>query len=166
MAMSNDDEWLRTARRVLTSRPAVLGLLARGAALDTDAVARRLAQAMGRLTGQSIGLFPHRRLWRETAGVAEVLASDAGNVVVLSPPAEADPVAAIGALETAIGHARRSFAHLVVDLNGLPLRHPGTLACVDAVAVVARSGGVREDQLAYVEHLLPPERHLGVMLVD
>jgi hypothetical protein len=166
MAMSNDDEWLRTARRVLTGQPGTLGLLARGAAVDTTAVSRRLAQAMGQLTGRSIGLFPHRSLWRQTAGVAEVVASEAGNVVVLSPPAERDPVAAIEALGTAIAHARRSFAHLLVDLAGLPLRHPGTLACVDAVAVIARPGGMRDDQLALVEQLLPPERHLGVLLVD
>jgi hypothetical protein len=53
-----------------------------------------------------------------------------------------------------------------VDLAGLPLRHPRTLACVDAVAVVARPGGLREDQLALVEELVPPGRHLGVMLVE
>jgi hypothetical protein len=86
--------------------------------------------------------------------------------VVLSPPAERDPVAAIAALDAAIAHARRSFAHLVVDLAGLPLRHPATLACVDAVAVIARSGGLRDDQLAAVAQLVPPDRHLGVMLVD
>src|SRR5215212_6281402 len=51
MAVSNDDEWLRTARRVLVNRPGVVGLLSIGAPVDSTEVSRRLAEAMARLTG-------------------------------------------------------------------------------------------------------------------
>jgi hypothetical protein len=162
----HDDEWLRMARRILVNRPAVVGLISVGAAVDTTAVSRRLAGAMSRLTGQAIGLFPHWRCWRETAGVAEVLASETGQVVVLSPPAETDALVAVAALQAAITHGRLSFAHLLIDLADLPLRHPATLACADAIVTLAASGGVREDHLMAVERLLPDDRNLGVMLID
>jgi hypothetical protein len=98
--------------------------------------------------------------------VAEVLASDSGNVVVLSPPAESDTLVAMAVLATAVAQARLSFQHLVVDLAGLPLRHPGTLACVDTVVTVAAAGGVREDDVGRVERMVPEARNLGVMLIE
>jgi hypothetical protein len=165
IAVSNDDEWLRTARRVLVNRPAVVGLLSLGAPPDTTAVSRRLAAAMARLTGQRIGLFPHWRLWVPTIGVTEVLSAE---VVVLSPGVAAgdDPVAAVAALEAAVTHARSSFPHLLLDLAGLPLRHPPTLVCADVMVTLAASGGVREEHLLALERLLPGDRNLGVVLVD
>jgi hypothetical protein len=129
-------------------------------------VGRHLGQAMVRLTGQSIGLFPHWRRWTDTAGVSEVLSADGGDVVVLSPAAERDPLAALGLLVPALARARHAFAHLLVDLGELPLRHPDTLACVDAIVTVAASGGVREEHLLAVERLLPSDRNLGVVLID
>jgi hypothetical protein len=54
----------------------------------------------------------------------------------------------------------------VIDLSGLPLRHPATLSCADALVTLAASGGVREDHLLAVERLLPIDRNLGVMLID
>jgi hypothetical protein len=98
--------------------------------------------------------------------VAEVLASDAGDVVVLSPPAESDVLVAMAALETAVSQARLSFQHLVIDLAGLPLRHPGTLGCVDTVLTVAAAGGVREDEVGRLERMVPGERNLGVVLIE
>jgi hypothetical protein len=154
------------ARRVLLNKPVAVGLISVGSPIDTTAVSRQLARAMGRLTGRSIGVFPHWRAWRETAGVAEVLRSDGGDVVVISPTAETDPVVAVSALETAVASARINFAHLVVDLAGLPLRHPATLACVDAIVTLAAPGGVREEHLLAVERLLPEDRNLGVVLID
>src|SRR2546429_6383303 len=68
IAVSHDDEWLRTARRVLAGRPETIGLISVGAAVDTSAVSLRLAKAMHRLTGQNIGLIPHWRAWRRAAG--------------------------------------------------------------------------------------------------
>jgi hypothetical protein len=162
----DDDEWLRTARRVLVSQPGAVGLIAVGAPVDTTAITRRLARAMGRLTGQSIGVIPHWKNWGQTAGIAEVIPTEGGNVVVLSPLAETDAVVAVSTLETAVAQARVSFAHLVVDLAGLPLRHPTTLGCVDAIVTAATAGGVREDHLLAVERLLPRDRNLGVMLID
>lgn len=162
----DDDEWLRTARRVLVNRPGAVGLVSVGAAVDTTAVSRQLARAMARLTGQSIGVFPHWRLWGQISGVAQVIPGAGGNVVVLSPLAESDPLVAATALATAVAHARINFAHLVVDLAGLPLRHPATLACADAIVTVAAAGGVREDHLLAIERLLPGDRNLGVMLID
>jgi hypothetical protein len=120
---------------------------------------------MARLTGGRIGLFPQWRLWGPTAGVAELLSPE---VVVLSPgnPGGDDPVAAVAALETAVAHARRAFPHVLLDLAGLPLRHPPTLACADVLVTVAASGGVREEHLLALGRLLPDERNLGVMLID
>jgi hypothetical protein len=165
IAVSNDDEWLRTARRVLVNQPGTVGLLSVGAPVDSTAVSRRLAEAMARLTGKSIGLFPHWRCWGATAGVVQALPT---GVVVLSPPAPGgeDPVAAVAALETAVSHARLRFAHLLLDLAGLPLRHPPTLACADVMVTLAAPGGVREEHLLALERLLPADRNLGVMLID
>src|SRR5688572_3692130 len=57
IAVSNDDdEWLRTARRVLVNRPGAVGLLSVGAPVDSTEVSQRLAAAMARLTGKRIGL--------------------------------------------------------------------------------------------------------------
>lgn len=98
--------------------------------------------------------------------MAEVIRSESGNVVVLSPLAESDALVAATALETAVAQARINFAHLVVDLAGLPLRHPSTLACADALVTVAAAGGVREDHLLALDRILPSDRNLGVMLID
>jgi hypothetical protein len=165
IAVSNDDEWLRTARRVLVNRPGAVGLLSVGAPVDSTEVSRRLAAAMARLTGKRIGLFPHWRCWGAAAGVVSVLPTD---VVVLSPPAPGgeDPVAAVAVLEDAVAHARLGFAHLVIDLAGLPVRYPPTLACADVLVTLAAPGGVREEHLLALERLLPVDRNLGVMLID
>jgi hypothetical protein len=147
------------------NRPGAIGLLSVGSPVDSTEVSRRLAAAMARLTGKSIGLFPHGRSWGATAGVVEVLPT---NVVVLSPPAPGgdDRVAAVAALEEAVGHARLSFAHLLLDLADLPVRHPPTLACADVLVTLVAPGGVREEHLLALERLLPGERNLGVMLID
>jgi hypothetical protein len=165
IAVSNDDEWLRTARRVLVNRPVAVGLLSVGAPVNSTEVSRRLAAAMARLTGQNIGLFPHWRSWGPTAGVVQVLPS---GVVVLCPgaPGGDDPVAAVAALGAAVTHARGAFTHLLIDLAGLPVRHPPTLACADVLVTLAAPGGVREEHLLALERLLPIDRNLGVMLVD
>jgi hypothetical protein len=160
--VTNEDEWLRTARRVLERRPAVVGLVALGAPVESTAVARRLAEAMNRLTGQGIALIPHWRSWR--LGGSDRAPDPA--VTELVPPPTHDALAAVAALEQVIAAARQSFFHVVVDLAGLPLRHPATLACVDAIAVVAAPGGVREEHLVALERLVPSDRNLGVMLVD
>jgi hypothetical protein len=169
---NDEEEWLRTARRVLVNRPQVVGLISVGEPVDTGAVARELALAISRLSGQAVGLFPSWRLWPDTAGVSEVLSSDTAQVVVLSPPTEIDAggeldvLVALSSLDAAVAHARRSFPHLVVDLGGLPLRHPATLACADAIVTVVASGGVRAEHLLAVERLLPGPQNLGVMLID
>jgi len=161
IAVSHDDEWLRTARRVLAGRPETIGLISVGAAVDTSAVSLRLAKAMHRLTGQNIGLIPHWRAWRRAAGAVERAA-----VMVLTPAAQNDVLEALAALDTMVARARSRFAHLLIDLAGLPLRHPATLSCADALVTLAASGGVRAEHLLAVERLLPGERNLGVMLID
>jgi hypothetical protein len=160
----NDDEWLRTARRVLVNGPQVIGLLAVGT-VDTAAVAGRLAEAINRLTGELIGLVPHWRRWGQRA-----LEGEGGRpnpaVVRLTPPAETEVLAALPALEEIIGRARPRFSYLIVDLAGLPLRHPTTVGCADAIVTVAPSGALREEHLRILDRAVPDERNLGVMLVD
>lgn len=86
--------------------------------------------------------------------------------MVLFPPGQNDVLGALAALESAVERARPRFPHLVIDLAGLPLRHPTTLSCADALVTLAASGGVREDRLLALERMLPVERNLGVMLID
>jgi hypothetical protein len=161
ITVSHEDEWLRGARRVLLNRPGTVGLLSVGEAVDSAAVALRLAAAMNRLTGERIGLFPRWRDWRRDGRAIE-----RAGVMVLSPPAQRDLVAALAALNAAVAGARTRFAHVLIDLAGLPLRHPTTLGCADALITLAASGRVREDHLLAVERLLPDDRNLGVMLID
>jgi hypothetical protein len=129
--------------------------------VDTTGVSLRLASAMHRLTGQIIGLIPHWRAWRRNP---EVVAHT--GVMVVSPPGQNDVQDALAALESAVTRARPRFAHLVIDLAGLPLRHPTTLSCADALVTLAASGGIREDRLLAIERMLPGDRNLGVMLID
>jgi hypothetical protein len=157
----DDDEWLRSARRVLVNRPGTIGLIPLGKAVDSPSVSLRLAAAMNRLTGQLIGLFPRWRDWRRDGGAIE-----RAGVAVLHPPAQSDLAAALAALEEGVARARVRFAHVVIDLAGLPLRHPTTLGCADVLVTLAASGAVREDHLLAIERLLPDDRHLGVMLID
>ena len=161
IAVSHDDDWLRTARRVLADRPDTVGLLSVGKAVDTGAVSLRLAAAMNRLTGQTIGLIPHWRAWRRRPEVVS-----RPGVMVVSPPAQNGVLEALAALESAVARARPRFAHLVIDLAGLPLRHPTTLSCADALVTLAASGGVREERLLAVERMLPGDRNLGVVLIE
>jgi hypothetical protein len=116
---------------------------------------------MNRLTGELIALFPRWRNWRRDGGAIE-----RAGVVVLHPPAQPDVAGALTELEAAVARARARFTHVLIDLAGLPLRHPATLRCADALVTVAASGGVREDHLLAVERLLPVDRNLGVMLID
>jgi hypothetical protein len=162
--VSNDDEWLRTARRVLVNRPGVIGLVSVGDALDSTAVSRRLAGAMSRLTGKRIGLIPQWRAWGPVPAAEE----RASGLVEISPaaPRRADAIEAVAVLSSVVAQARIAFPHLVIDLAELPLRHPATLTSADVLVTLAASGGVREDHLLAMERLLPEDRHLGVMLID
>jgi hypothetical protein len=164
IAVSNDDEWLRAARRVLVNRPGVIGLVSVGDPLDSTAVSRHLAGAMSRLTGKRIGLIPQWRSW----GPAPVAEERASGLVEISPaaPRRPDAIEAVTVLSSVVAQARVAFPHLVVDLAELPLRHPATLASADVLVTVASSGGVREEHLLAVERLLPEDRNLGVMLID
>jgi hypothetical protein len=161
IAVSHEDEWLRGARRVLVNRPRTVGLLPVGTAVDSAAVSLRLGAAMNRLTGELIALIPRWRDWRRDGGVIE-----RAGVVVLHPPAQSDLPGALAELESAVAGARARFAHVVIDLAGVPLRHPATLRCADALVTLAASGGVSEEHLLAVERLLPVDRNLGVMLID
>jgi hypothetical protein len=87
-------------------------------------------------------------------------------VSLLCPPAQNDVLEALAALQAWVPRARERLAHVVIDLSGLPLRHPATLSCADALVTLAASGGVREEHLLAVERLLPIDRNLGVMLID
>jgi hypothetical protein len=159
------EEWLRMARRVLRRRPQAVGLVPLGRQVDSAAISRRLGRALAVLTGEVVGVFDSWRRWRGTATNFVLPESATDGVVVLPPPVETDGVLAAFALEEAVMDARASFATLVVDLGGLPLRHPSTIACADVLVTAANAGQVRERQLHTLRRVLPDDRNLGVLLI-
>ena len=59
------------------------------------------------------------------------------------------------------------FAHVLCDLTGFDLlgEHASAAACMDAVAIVGRTGRTRVGQLRHLARAMPAERFLGVLLV-
>jgi hypothetical protein len=167
MPVKADDphEWIQMARRILRRKPQVIGLVSLGRQVDSGDVSRRLGRAMAVLTGEVIGVFDSWTRWRGATARFALPERATDGVVILPPPAEDDSVLAALELEREVAEARRSFANLIVDLHGLPLRHPATLACADVLVTAASAGQVRDRQLSTLRRLLPAERNLGVLLV-
>jgi hypothetical protein len=88
-------------------------------------------------------------------------------LALLTPHAVGEAGAGVVLLGRLVRESAGGFGHLLVDLTGF--RELGeyltAIRSLDGVMVVARAGVTREAELLKLNHALPPDRNLGVLLV-
>lgn len=90
-----------------------------------------------------------------------------GSLALLSPPRVERAGEVVPQLARVLLDGSDLFAHVLVDLTGFELlgEHASAAACMDAVALVARTHRTREQELVELARLMPHGRFLGVLLV-
>ncbi len=90
-----------------------------------------------------------------------------GSLALLSPPKVERAGEVVPQLARVLLEGSDLFAHVLVDLTGFELlgEHASAAACMDAVALVARTHRTREQELVEIARLMPHGRFLGVLLV-
>jgi hypothetical protein len=90
-----------------------------------------------------------------------------GSLALLSPPHVERAGEVVPQLARVLLDGSELFAHVLVDLTGFELlgEHASAAACMDAVALVARTHRTREQDLVELARLMPHGRFLGVLLV-
>jgi hypothetical protein len=137
--------------------------------MAVEGPAGQLAAALAAL-GVNVGLVAPRTRWREDTSQSEHALSrstDGNGVDLLTPacPRRVDPGRVI---ERTLALVRDRYAQVLLDLSGLDLLGVDQAAIVpglDLVLFVA-AGRTSEFVLARMRRRLPPERILGVVLVD
>ena len=130
---------------------------------------RKLAAALAAL-GFKVGLMAPRARWREDASPSEPLLSisPADDGFDVLTPAWLRGADAGAVIERTLALVRDSYARVLLDLSGLDILGLDQSAIVpglDLVLFVA-AGRTNEFALARMRRRLPPERILGVVLVD
>jgi hypothetical protein len=168
-AVAAQQAYLAVARHLLRLERSACGLWPMPADMGLDGPSRRLAAALAVL-GHNVGLVAPRSRWREDVSHTErplslSPASEGFDVLTPEWPRGTDAGAVI---ERTLALTHDRYGRVLFDLSGLDILGVDQSAIVpglDVVLLVA-SGRTNEFALARVKRRLPPERILGVVLVD
>jgi hypothetical protein len=161
--------YLAVARRLVQLKRPICGLWPVPADMGLEAPSLQLAAALTSL-GFKVGLVEPQARWGEDVSQSEpaLCLSHAGDGIDVFTPAGtrgADPGTVI---ERTLALVRESYDRVLFDLSGLDLLGVHRSALVPGLDVVlfVATGRTHEFALARMRRRLPPERILGVVLVD
>jgi hypothetical protein len=171
----------RIARRIHSDRIRVVGFVPAGDQVAVPPLIVRLGLALCNLTGATVAVVDANVRYPALAsapggryrGAAphgdSVFATRwlRGSLALLSPPRVERAGEVVPQLARVLLDGADLFAHVLVDLTGFELlgEHATAAACMDAVALVARTHETREQDVLDLAELMPRGRFLGVMLV-
>jgi hypothetical protein len=159
------------ARRLSLAGARTIGLLPVGPSGDLLPLLIDLAGTLALFAVGAIGCIGSWRTWKAKTmrgvGALRTPAPGAAAVVVVSPPACPDLVAAAAALERTLVGDTRDLARVLVDLGGYarPGGVPTVAELVDGVVLVAEARRSLRRSVARMVDLLPHRKHLGAILV-
>ena len=161
--------YVAVARRLLQLDRSACGLWPVPADMDLEGPARHLAAGLAAL-GHSVGLVAPRALWRQDVSPSERPLSlfPSGDGFDVLTPAWLRGADAGAVIERTLALTQDRYGRVLFDLLGLDILGVDQSAIVpglDVVLLVA-SDRTNEFALARVKRRLPPERILGVVLVD
>jgi hypothetical protein len=164
------------AQRIAHAQKKVVGLLPASADIGVLAVALQLGLSLVEVAHATVAYVDANVRWPAISSLAMGRRPDddetmfatrwlRGQLALLTP----QPGVTGGGVQQLAGviqHSLELFAHILVDLTGFRKlgEHLDAIEMMDAVVVVARAGRTREDELLLLDHELPPELNLGVLL--
>ncbi len=183
-------ECLRAAQRLRRSGCVTIGLLPASSEVGVVGAGVNLAIALAELTGSTIGYVDANMRWPALAPIAGEIGREheeesdphvdapfstrwlRGDVALLLPRRQTPgrfghAGAGLVALSRLLVSANELFARSLVDLTGWKRlgEHLQAFSLLDGVMVVAQSGLTTEDELLRLNHEIPPDRNLGVLLL-
>ena len=165
------------ARRIHKAGRRVVGLLPASFDIGVMAVGVQLGLALVEVANTTVAYVDANVRWPAISQIAvgtrpnddeSMFATRwlRGQLALLTPPRAGDAGAGLPQLARVIQHSIELFSHVVVDLTGFKKlgEHLAAIEMMDGVVVVARAGHTTEDQLLRLNHELPANLHLGVLL--
>ena len=165
------------ARRIHKAGRRIVGLLPASTDIGVMAVGVQLGLALVEVANTTVAYVDANVRWPAISQIAvgtrpnddeSMFATRwlRGQLALLTPPRAGDAGAGLPQLARVIQHSIELFSHVVVDLTGFKKlgEHLAAIEMMDGVVVVARAGHTTEDQLLRLNHELPANLHLGVLL--
>ncbi len=171
------DECIRVARRLVHAGRKIVGLLPASNDVGVSALGVQLGLALAEVSASTVAYVDANLRWPAISDIAvgEAAPDESafatrwlrGSLALLTPPRVRDAGAGVPQLARVIQHGGELFGYVLVDLTGFKRlgEHLAAIEMVDGVLVIARSGRTTEDELLRLNHELPRNRHLGVLLV-
>ncbi len=166
------------ARRIAAEGHKIVGLVPADDRIAVPAVMIHLGLALADLTGATIAVVDANVRYPGLSALARGGTTDRddsvfatrwlrGSLALLTPPHVEHAGQVVPQLARALVDGADLFAHVLCDLTGFDLlgEHASAAACMDAVAIVGRTGRTRVGQLRHLARAMPAERFLGVLLV-
>lgn len=165
------------ARRIHKAGRRIVGLLPASADIGVTAVGVQLGLALVEVANTTVAYVDANVRWPAISQIAVGTRADddesmfatrwlRGQLALLTPPRSGEAGAGLPQLARVIQHSVELFTQVVVDLTGFKKlgEHLAAIEMMDGVVVVARAGRTTEDELLRLNHELPPNLHVGVLL--
>jgi len=165
------------ARRIHKAGRRIVGLLPASADIGVTAVGVQLGLALVEVANTTVAYVDANVRWPAISQIAvgtrpnddeSMFATRwlRGQLALLTPPRSGEAGAGLPQLARVIQHSIELFTQVVVDLTGFKKlgEHLAAIEMMDGVVVVARAGRTTEDELLRLNHELPPNLHVGVLL--
>ena len=169
---------VRAARLLRFTGRRAIGLLPASSEVAVLPVGIQLCGALTQLCGATIAYVDANPRWPALPleALRSMPATYAGGFAVrwigphlalLTPHGERAAGAGVVLLDQLLGECAATYEHLIVDLTGFRElgEHLTAIRSLDGVVVVARAGFTHEADLLKLNHALPADRNLGVLLV-
>jgi hypothetical protein len=182
--LSDDDapaaraECLRIARRIQLSGRRVIALVPAASNVAVPGLAVQIGLGLCDLSGATVALVDANVRWPGLSGLVAGESRDTeesvfatrwlhGQLALLTPPRAADEGAGVPQLQRLLREGLDLFAYVLCDLTGFDRlgEHLSAIALCEAVVVVAQTNVTRESQLLRWQAQIPPEKHMGVLLL-
>jgi hypothetical protein len=165
------------AQRIKTAERRIIGLLPASTDIGVMAVGVQLGLALVEVANTTAAYVDANVRWPAISQIAVGTRDEddesmfatrwlRGQLALLTPARAGEAGAGVPQLARVIQHSIEIFSHVVVDLTGFKKlgEHLAAFEMIDGLIVVARAGRTTEDELLRLNHEVPRDLQLGVLL--